>query len=841
MPTGGRSLTSTDDRSRGEDAHPRSTGLTAASLARPLHRLTGIRFYSSQADAPRVRRPTDVMLLVLGLLLLAVTAVAAPGPTGLDNAVSSLIKEFPGFATWAWSVSYFVLVLWGVVILAAALVRPGRRRLLVDYLVAGVLAFGLAALVSLASGTSWSDTWRAFTSAEPPSVYLAMRLAVVTAVVITASPHVTRPLRWLGRIVITMGAIAALVLGIAVVLDVVAGLAVGVVAAAVTHLVFGSPGGRPSADQVHDALADLGVDVVDVTDAVVQVPGVALFDADTSDRDELLVKVYGRDAWDGQFLASIWTAMWRRGERPHLGSGRLALVEHEAVATLLAERAGVPVLPVVAVGRSVDGDAVLVNEVSGRPLSHLPADALDDELLRATWRSLVSLHAIDIAHGRVDGERLVLRNDGSVALGDLGEAVVAATQGDILTDRARLLVTTAILTDQDRSLAAALDVIGVDGVAEMLPYLQPAVLGRSTRRAIADGEWTLGDLVQAAIAATGVERPELQKIQRVTWKSFLLVVGIGVLTYFVISKLLNVDFSAIWAELQSANWAWLTAALLLAPTVQMAMAFSTMGASMAPLRYGPVLLLQYAIQFIALTLPSTAARLALEVRFFEKFGIAPGAAISMGMIDSFSGFTVQVALLAIILLSGLPGFTSSVTGQSSSSSSSDTSSGPSALEIAVALVVIGLIVSLIVPRLRARLFSFGPRAVASIREQAGEFRGAASVLRSPRKVSMMLGGNLVAQVLQAIILGMCLAAFDSSASLSQLILINTAVSLFAGLMPVPGGMGVAEAGYTAGLQAVGVPSAVAMSTAIAFRLITFYLPPIWGGFSMRWLHRHSYV
>jgi uncharacterized membrane protein YbhN (UPF0104 family) len=532
--------------------------------------------------------------------------------------------------------------------------------------------------------------------------------------------------------------------------------------------------------------------------------------------------------------------LWRRGERPRLGSGRLALVEHEAVATLLAERAGVPVLPVVAVGRSVDGDAVLVNEVNGRPLAHLPAGALDDDLLRAAWTSLTSLHALDIAHGRVDGERLVLRADGTIALGDLGEAVVAATQGDILTDRARLLVTTAVLTDQDRAVAAALDVIGVDGVAEMLPYLQPAVLGRATRRAVADGEWKLDDLVHAALAATGGEPPELEKIQRVTWKSFLLVVGIGVLTYFVISKLLNVDFSAIWAELSSANWAWLTAALLLAPTVQMAMAFSTMGASIAALRYGPVLLLQYAIQFIALTLPSTAARLALEVRFFEKFGIAPGAAISMGMIDSFSGFTVQVALLAIILLSGLPGFTSSVTGQSDSSSS-DTSSGPSTLEIAAALVVIGLVVSLIVPRLRKRLFAFGPSAVRSVRAQMGEFRGAASVLRSPRKVTMMLGGNLVAQVLQAIILGMCLAAFDSSASLSQLILINTAVSLFAGLMPVPGGMGVAEAGYTAGLQAVGVPSAVAMSTAIAFRLITFYLPPIWGGFSMRWLHRHSYV
>jgi uncharacterized membrane protein YbhN (UPF0104 family) len=80
----------------------------------------------------------------------------------------------------------------------------------------------------------------------------------------------------------------------------------------------------------------------------------------------------------------------------------------------------------------------------------------------------------------------------------------------------------------------------------------------------------------------------------------------------------------------------------------------------------------------------------------------------------------------------------------------------------------------------------------------------------------------------AIILGMCLKAFGHSATLAQLILVNTFVSLFAGFMPVPGGMGVAGAGYTAGLEAIGIPSAVAMSTAIAFRLVTFYLPPIWG-------------
>ena len=81
-----------------------------------------------------------------------------------------------------------------------------------------------------------------------------------------------------------------------------------------------------------------------------------------------------------------------------------------------------------------------------------------------------------------------------------------------------------------------------------------------------------------------------------------------------------------------------------------------------------------------------------------------------------------------------------------------------------------------------------------------------------------------------------------SEKMMQLILwVCPAVSLFAGLMPVPGGVGVAEAGYTYGLQAIGVPSAIAVATALAFRLVTFYLPPLWCSQAMSWLRRNAYV
>jgi uncharacterized protein (TIRG00374 family) len=146
-----------------------------------------------------------------------------------------------------------------------------------------------------------------------------------------------------------------------------------------------------------------------------------------------------------------------------------------------------------------------------------------------------------------------------------------------------------------------------------------------------------------------------------------------------------------------------------------------------------------------------------------------------------------------------------------------------------------------VPRYRRAIRQAVPRYRQLLRAQASSAATALRVLRSPPKVAMIFAGNLGAQLLEAVILGLCLRAFGHQATMAELLLVNTIADLFAGFMPVPGGMGVAEAAYTAGLVALGVPSAPAMSTAIAFRTVTYYLPPVWGAIAMRWLRQHSYL
>ena len=367
--------------------------------------------------------------------------------------------------------------------------------------------------------------------------------------------------------------------------------------------------------------------------------------ATSADGQALLLKVYGRDAWDGQFLASVWSSLWRRGERPSLGLGRLQQVEHEAFVTLLAERAGVPVLPIVAAGMANQRDALLVSEITGRPLGSLNAGDVDDQAVQGVWRAAVNLHELGIAHGQLDGDRIVVRVDGTPALGDFGGARVAATDGAMMADLAQILVTTALVVGPDRAISAGTAEIGNESFADVLPYLQPAVLDRDTRRAVRDGDWDLDGLMTRATAVTGTEAPELEQLRRVSGKSIAIVALVSFLAYGLISALANVGIQSLWDELKSADMVWLATALLLAPVSQIPQAFSTMGASVRDLLFAPVLMLQYAVQFIQLAVPSSAARVALEVRFFQRQGVETGGALSIGLIDSVSGFVIQIVLI----------------------------------------------------------------------------------------------------------------------------------------------------------------------------------------------------
>ncbi len=771
-----------------------------------------IRFFSSAADAPRARRPTDLVLCVVSIATIATTAALAPDPKD-TSPTAAFIQSLPGLFGWFWEIVHVLAIAWAAALLVAALFGTGRRSLFRDQ----VLALVLAALGSLLLAGDLTTAVDGLTVFDPPPIFPAVSVALVAAVLVTSSPHLGRPARRTGRLLVGGSLLSAIALGGTFPMGGIAAIAIGTAAGTIVHLIFGSPGGRPTAEQVAAALADMGFDTIDVEPARLQTRGVAVMRATTSAGGTLLVKIYGRDAWDGQLLSTIWTTLWYRDEAPTLTFSRLQQVEHEAFVTLLAERAGAPVLPVVAAG-PVANDALLVVETSGIQLS--AAEDTTDAMLDDLWRGVGRMHRAGIAHGALDSERLFLQPDHTVVIGDFGRATGLASDADVQADRAQLLVTIALALGTDRAIAVATRALD-DSITELLPYLQEAALSPSSRAAVEAAELDLDSLREAAASAAATEVPDLVPLRRVTWGSLLQLALIGIAAWVVISTIAGVGVDTIADELSTADWTWLLFALAVAPLVQIFGAFSTIGAAFIAVRYGPVLQLQFAIQFIALAVPSSAARIAVSVRFFQRAGAPTATAVAIGAIDSVSGFLIQAVILGIIALANL------VTLDLSLNDSDVTFSGK-IIAIGAIVLVLLVVAAVLIPRVR--------RMIAP---HLTEARESARVLRQPVKLLQLFGGNFAAQLMLAVVLGLCLRAFGEHATLAELLLVNTMTSLFSGIMPVPGGIGVTEAAMTTLLIGVGIPESPAIAATLAYRIITFYLPPAWGVISMRSLKRHG--
>jgi uncharacterized membrane protein YbhN (UPF0104 family) len=75
----------------------------------------------------------------------------------------------------------------------------------------------------------------------------------------------------------------------------------------------------------------------------------------------------------------------------------------------------------------------------------------------------------------------------------------------------------------------------------------------------------------------------------------------------------------------------------------------------------------------------------------------------------------------------------------------------------------------------------------------------------------------------------------------SVVVVYVVMALLGGLLPIPGGVGISEAILTAGLTALGVDESAAFAIAVTFRVISAYLPPVWGWYSLHWLQRNEYL
>lgn len=769
-----------------------------------------LRLFAGAADEPRAQRAGDVLALAGSVLTLVVVSALAEPPSRLETALVRLFAVLPEVLDTVWLVMIKLPWVAAAVLVVAVL---ARRR--------WTLARDLALAGSVASGVAWAGT--RFVAELVPDLYPALPVVVSGAVLVTAHPHLSLALR---RPVTLMlgGAVAAAALSLQMSPSLaLAAATVALACGALIHLAFGSARGRPLLDDVARALAELGVDarVVGVADR--QEAGDFKVDALDSEGGPLVVKVFGRDAHDTKLLRTAWRAAWYRGDSAGSSLGRLGQVEHEGLITVLASQAGVATSAVVTAGASRSGDAFLVLRPQGQPVPR----PWNTTVLDAMWRTLRQLHAAGIVHGEIDASRIFLTDSAEAGLADFRAGSVSVAADRRRRDQAQLFVATVLAAGEEPAVGAAVAALGSDGFMAMLPVVQPPVLTPSQRRAAKDADLDLDALRDRCAEAVGHEPPELQKLRRVTWGT-LAQTGLLVFAFLALSRVAGgIDFRLLRVELAQADWLLIAAAALVAQVPTFARAISALGASPKQVPLGPLYALQVATHYISLVIPSAAGRIALNVRFFQRQGLARTTALTVGALDGFAGFVAQVTVLALLLT--LTSATLDLDVELSMSS------GVGRLLVwIVGIAVAGGLVVLALRPLRERI-------VARVRTLWTEASHALVGLASGRRLSMLFGGNIAVDFFNAISLALFVLAFGYSLGLGELMVIGISTMLLAGLMPVPGGIGVTEGALVFGMVGAGLPDEVAFAAMVLFRMATFYVPPIWGFFTMRWLQRNGYI
>jgi len=785
-----------------------------------------------QVLAPtRYRHPGDAIRLIAAASALAVAAViAALLPALLRPAAAAITAVGPATAA-----GQVLTGLVQVTIAAAALVllvaalRYRRFRVLVT------VAGGLAAAAVLMAGISYlaglgcsaglpaglrQGSWLTGAGFPDPAV-----LAGLAAVAVAAAPWLNRPCRRAAWTTLLLIGAARLVTGGLLPMQLVLALAAGVTVGACLLVVFGVPDRRMGPAAVAAALRAGGVPVSQVTGPLRNAKGSRPFEAVTDDGHALFVKVLGSDQRDADLLYRAYRSIRLRGvgdTRP--AASLLKAVEHEALLAVMAERAGVAVPHVGQVVRANDGSVLLTMElVAGQSLDGVPADRITDQLAGDLWREVGRLHQARIAHRSLHDANIMISNNGSPKLVDFSFAELAATSRQRAIDVAELLTSLAGRIGPDRAVATATAAIGANGIAAAVPLLQPLALSAGTRRAIRGQDGLLKRTRAAAIAASGGDADQdLARLQRVRPRTLLAIAALAGAFYFVLPQIARVGSS--WHALQSADWAWLPAIILLSALTYVASAIALIDSVPGHVPFGPAVLAQGGSSFINRVSPANVGGMALNARFLQKNGTSTPAGVAAVGVNSLAGAVMHVVMIVVFF---------ALAGHDLTKAFKLPSGSKSLLILAVIIALVGVVLATRPGRRWTR-----KQLIPGARSAAGSLRQAAA---SPAKLGLLFGGSALITLAYIGALAASVQAFGAGPGLVLIGAVYLGAAALAAAAPTPGGLGAIEAALIAGLTGVGMQAGPAVSAVLLYRLATYWLPVLPGWLCWRSLQRRGYV
>jgi uncharacterized membrane protein YbhN (UPF0104 family)/tRNA A-37 threonylcarbamoyl transferase component Bud32 len=808
-------------------------------------RLAGIEIVDT--PAVRVHHPSDLLGVVVASLGVALMLVLA---TYAQNTTTGVAEDVQGFGSLLRQLLIFpvtvleivVTVLAPVAVLTELAVRRLGRQVL-ETLIAAVGALLLALVLTwalhvfgpdeLISGMSvrLHGEW---TLTVPPYA------ALVSGLLTTAGPRTRRRTVawswnllwvWVGVVLIT-GQVSLPGLTVSLLAGRIAGLGVRYLSGVRSERAYGVglvDGVRragfepvrlarvPDADTPGDHAAAEPT----TTRSIARYSDHRVYDLTTADGQDLDVVVLDGDRQVVGMISRLWRSLRLRGLDGRSVVSLRQAAERAALLAYAARAAGVRTPRLVSIAEA-DDSMLLVQEAAGsaRPLADLSPDEISDETLSEIWAQLHLAHAAGIAHRALTSDVVLVDS----MVGRPVVWLVGWEQGDVASselarrmDVMQLVAVLALRVGAARALESAATAFPDADIAAVGPLLQTIALPRRTRDEMRAHKEVLAELRSALVQRIPEADLEPEKLVRFGART-LVTIFLTIVAVVVVLTTINVD--EITTALSESDWRWsvVSFALGLVTLVGAALAFVAFSPVRLPLMRAT--LVQSAATFVALAAPAGIGPAALNLRMLTRRGVSTSLAAATVALVQVSQFVVTILLLL---------------GLSIASGTRQASPLPASPVVLVVVGAIAVLVAstLLVPAVRAWV---ARKTLPMLRQTWPRL---IEVVGQPRRLALAFGGNVLMTMGYVLAFDAALQAFGQHVSLVQVAVLYLAGNTAGSLVPTPGGLGTVEFALATGLASVGTNAGVAISVAVLFRVLTFWLRIPIGWASMRYLQRRG--
>ena len=240
-----------------------------------------------------------------------------------------------------------------------------------------------------------------------------------------------------------------------------------------------------------------------------------------------VMELYGPHQRSGGALRQLWRKVRLRDrETSPIHTSMRRAVEHRALMAIAIGQLRVANTSTISVAALDRGWTLYAHTPArGTPVS----ECVESIPVARVWESLRILHDCQISHGDLRSSQITVDDD--VLLGGFDNAEYGATDVQLRSDIAQLLVTTTYLYDAPSAVRAAIDAFGKDVVLTASRRLTKSAVPLGTRHSVQDAKAVITAARDEVKAQTRVDEIRTETVTRFTRNQLIQLVLLIALVY----------------------------------------------------------------------------------------------------------------------------------------------------------------------------------------------------------------------------------------------------------------------------------------------------------------------